>query len=343
VTAPEVIHKSELTETVDGAQSIDVIRELLRYPGDIAVERTTPRSGPTRRAVILVHGFAQNRFTWRLSGRSLVARLCAEGFEVLNVELRGHGESRRLGSKNATEFGQYVQDLTAVIARCASPPFVIGHSLGGGVAVGAVTQVGGGVAGLVHLAGLFSFGKANPTIRALARMSLAMEPTLLRVRVRTGWVGTLLGRLYRVSDVAGYGFPIAGWAPGSMSRELLEERLKLGFDWTSIEVWLEMSRWATGEPFPYAAPFAKVDVPLLVLCGDADPLLPPADARVCYDRSGSSDRSFIEFEPFEHGGHWGHIDLILGDRAPTVVWPTLVQWLLDRDRSRPVTLPKEGR
>jgi polyhydroxyalkanoate synthase len=316
-------------EPIDAGESVAVLRQSLRMPGPIAVERTIPESGPTRRPVVLVHGFAQNRYSWRLSRRSLVGRLCADGFDVWNVELRGHGESRRLGAGNATSFDEYVEDLESVIGQCERRPFVIGHSLGGAVAVGAATRVP--IQGLVHMAGVFSFGRGNPTLRSLARLSLSMEPVLLRARLRTGWVGSLLGRLYKVTDVAGFGFPIAGWAPGSMQRDLLEERLRLGFDWTSVEVWLEMSRWATGQPFPFADAFSKLDLPLLVICGDADPLMPPLDARACYDRSGSSDRTFIEFEPFEHGGHWGHVDLILGDRAPTVVWPRIVSWLIERD------------
>jgi polyhydroxyalkanoate synthase len=324
----EVLAEERVEEPIDAGRSIPVIRQSLRSAG-LGVERTIPEGGATRRPVVLVHGFAQNRYSWRLSRRSLVGRLCAEGFEVLNVELRGHGESRRLGTGNATSFDQYVEDLVAVIEGCERRPFVIGHSLGGGVAVGAATRTP--LQGLVHLAGIFSFGKGNATLRALGRLSLSMEPALLRARVRTGWVGSLLGRLYTITDVAGFGFPIAGWAPGSMERELLEERLRLGFDWTSVEVWLEMSRWATGQPFPYADAFSRTDVPLLVLCGDADPLLPPLDARVCYDRSGSADRTFIEFDLFEHGSHWGHVDLILGDRAPAVVWPVIAGWMLERD------------
>lgn len=150
----------------------------------------------------------------------------------------------------------------------------------------------------------------------------------------TGWVGQLLGRLYAVTDIAGYGFPISGWVPGSMERDLLEERLALGFDWTSIEVWLEMSAWANGAVVPGTDAFRQVDVPLLVLVGDADPLVRPADARACYEASGSTDKRIVELDAFHHGVHWGHVDLLLGRKAPEVVWPIVVDWLTERAPSR---------
>lgn len=324
----DVRRDEALDEVIDGDARFVGRREALVVHGDvpIAVERTR-RDGPTRAPVVLVHGFAQNRFTWRLSGRSFVARLASAGYDVWNVELRGHGDSRAAGAGNARAFDEYVDDLRAVLDAIGEPAFVVGHSLGGGVGVGAATRAP--LRGLVHLAGLYAFATKNPALRAIARASLSAEPVLRAapVRMSTGWAGGLLARLYKVTDVAGFGLPLAGWAPGSMERPLLEERLRLGFDWTSVEVWLEMSRWATGGTFPYAAAFREVDVPVFVIAGDRDPLLTPADARHLFEDARSADKTFVEFEPFEHEVHWGHIDLILGRRAPDLVWPRIVGWL----------------
>lgn len=329
----DVTVRSRVTvdETIDRDLRFAGTREALVVAGDvpIAVERTR-RDGPTRAPVVLVHGFAQNRFTWQLSGRSLVARLAHEGYDVWNVELRGHGKSREAGAGNARHFDEYVDDLQSVLAAIGEPAFVIGHSLGGGVGVGASTRQP--LRGLVHIAGLYAFATRNPALRGLARASLSAEGLLRAapVRMSTGWAGHVLARLYKYTDVAGYGLPLAGWAPGSMERELLEERLRLGFDWTSVEVWLEMSKWATGGTFPYAAAFRETDVPLFVIAGNRDPLLSAADARHIFEDAFSQDRTFVEFEPFEHEVHWGHIDLILGKRAPAIVWPRILDWLAVR-------------
>src|SRR5688500_10899044 len=113
------------------------------------------------------------------------------------------------------------------------------------------------------------------------------------LNVRTQLAGRLLARLYSVSDIAGYAFPISGWAPGSMEEDLLRERLKLGFDWTSANVWFDMARWGATGRFDYAEAWQKTDVPLLVVGGDLDHLMLPDDARTAYDHSGSRDRTWV--------------------------------------------------
>jgi pimeloyl-ACP methyl ester carboxylesterase len=293
----------------------------------VVVERTVRVGGPTRPPVLLVHGFAQNRYSWRISGRSMVGALAEAGYEVLSLELRGHGLSRAAGSGNAEQFTDYIDDFVRVVSRLDTPPFCIGHSLGGGVLVGAAARTE--LRGLVSIAGVYTFATENPLLRLLGRLTLAVEPALLAspLRMSTGWAGRVLGRLYSITDIAGYGFPISGWTPGSLERDLLEERLAIGFDWTSVEVWLEMSRWANGAPVPGTERFGEVDVPLLVLIGDADPLVRPTDGRNCIEASGSSDKRMVVFDAFHHRVHWGHVDLILGREAPEYVWSEVIDWL----------------
>jgi len=68
-------------------------------------------------------------------------------------------------------------------------------------------------------------------------------------------------------------------------------------------------------------------VPLLVVLGDKDHLLPPQDGRVAYERSGSSDRTLQLMSKWDHDVHWGHLDLVLGKRAPQHVWSLVQAWL----------------
>ncbi len=336
----EVLADDIVEEHIHGQQFAPLRVMSVRIPGTVddpplAVERTVLPDMRTGPPIILVHGFAQNRYTWRVSQRSLSGRLALEGFDVWNLELRGHGNSRAYGAGNATAFEQYVRDLvrTVAVAREESggrAPFVMGHSLGGGVAVAASTLVP--LAGVVHVAGVYVFATGNPFLRLLAGVTQEARPLLTtsRIRMSTGWAGRLVSRLYGFTDATGYAFPVSGWAPGSVERDLLDERLTKGFDWTSVEVWLEMAEWARGREFPYAPAFRTTDVPLLVIAGDADTLLMPKDAKRCFDESGSTDKHYLLFEPFEHQVHWGHLDLLLGKRAPEFVWPRIVRFLADR-------------
>jgi len=331
----EVTGEERISECIHFNERADLLVQSLRLNGTdteppLAIERLIREERSNKPPIVLVHGLAQNRYSWRSSTRSLAGKLAAEGHEVLNLELRGHGNSRAYGAGNATDFDQYVSDLVRVVADCEQPPFVIGHSLGGAVGVGAATRIK--LSGLVHLAGVYTFATDNIAIRAVCRLSLRAEALLMLspARMNTGWAGKIIGRLYRISDIAGYGFPIAGWAPNSIERELLEERLRLGFDWESVEVWLQMCRWAAGEQLAYAKDFEQLDIPLLVIAGDHDALARPRDAWACFDASGSSDREIVVFDNYNHQVHWGHLDLILGRKAPEETWPVLLKWLDDR-------------
>ena len=69
---------------------VRVRKQHLRLDGRLAlVRKVLPCGGGP--PVVLVHGFAQNRYTWHSSGRSMSAWLAAQGFDVYVLELRGHG------------------------------------------------------------------------------------------------------------------------------------------------------------------------------------------------------------------------------------------------------------
>lgn len=277
--------------------------------------------------VILIHGFAQNRYTWHGSRRSLSAWLADNGLDTWNLELPGHGNSRREGSPE--DFEAYVDDVVrvaeAVRAETGSAPFIVGHSLGGAVTYAAATKTK--LRGVVGIGALFRFAQANRALRALCAISAAVgRGPLGAVNVRTRLIGKLLGRLYSISDIAGYAFPVSGWAPGSIEEDILAERLERGFDWTSASVWFEMARWGASGRFAYEDAFGRTDVPLLVVAGDLDHLMLPADARTAHDASGSHDRTLLALDDYTTGHHWGHLDLILGRHAPEHVWKPLLAW-----------------
>ena len=112
--------------------------------------------------------------------------------------------------------------------------------------------------------------------------------------------------------------------------EFLEERLKKGFDWSSLSVWHEMARFSADSGFDYDTDWQRSDLPLLVMAGDRDHLMPPEEARIAYERSGSTDKTFVELDDWSHGHHWGHLDLVLGRHAPAHSWPLLHEWMCRR-------------
>jgi len=338
----ETVSQGLVEQVTTADERVLLHKEILRLNGDLplAMVRKHLPGGPTLPPVLLVHGFAQNRYSWHTSRRSLSAWLAARGWDVWNLELRGHGRSRDVATGGAERFEDYVHDALLASDAMPGPAFWVGHSLGGMVLYGAATRTvpqareraGRAPLGVVGVGALFRFGQANPAMNLLTRATHALRdlPIMGRFQVRTQLAGHLIGKLYGLSDVTGYAVPLSGWWPGSLEPELLAERLREGFDWTSVTVWQEMSRWSAEGRNPFEEAWRTTDLPLLVLLGDQDHLLPPADGRVAYDLSGSHDKTLRIFDDWHDQVHWGHLDLILGRHAPAHVWPALEGWMRAR-------------
>ncbi|MEM8618088.1 MAG: alpha/beta hydrolase [Actinomycetota bacterium] len=127
--------------TPDRATFYEVNRTRLR-----AWEWGDPDAPP----VVLVHGAYDHGRTWDV----FAPRLAAHGFHVVAIDVRGHGDSGRLGS--GMVWGASAIDLCE-LARVLSPgaPIgMIGHSMGGGQTLSAAASMPERVAWLVNLDGL---------------------------------------------------------------------------------------------------------------------------------------------------------------------------------------------
>lgn len=334
----ELVEEGLVRQLTDEQDEVELHKQVLRLPGEVplVVVRKQLPGGATRPPVLLVHGFAQNRYSWHTSRRSMSAWLAARGWDTWNLELRGHGRSRRAGTQGAERFADYVDDVLRAAAAMPDRGFWVGHSLGGAALYAATAHLHQQARplprGVIGVGALYRFAGANWLLRLLGQATHALRdaPWMSALQVRTRLFGYLLGRLYGVTDVAGYTFPVSGWWPGSMEEDILRERLTRGFDWTSVKVWQEMARWAAEGEVEWDAAFRGAAVPLLVLAGDKDHLLPPADARTAYDRSSSGDKTFLVFDDWHHEAHWGHLDLVLGRLAPRHVWPVIDAWMAAR-------------
>jgi pimeloyl-ACP methyl ester carboxylesterase len=89
-------------------------------PGvDLAYDRAG--AGPT---LLLVHGITESRRSWD----PLLPRLTAT-YDVVTVDLRGHGESSKVAPYDA---GVFAEDLAGLIGTLGlNRPYLVGHYLGG--------------------------------------------------------------------------------------------------------------------------------------------------------------------------------------------------------------------
>jgi pimeloyl-ACP methyl ester carboxylesterase len=98
-----------------------------RFPGSGGITLTADVGGnPRGVSVILLHGGGQTRHSWGRTAQDLGAN----GYHVVSVDLRGHGDSDRSADANYSMDAQ-VADLRAVIRSMPNPPVLIGASMGG--------------------------------------------------------------------------------------------------------------------------------------------------------------------------------------------------------------------
>jgi acylglycerol lipase len=235
--------------------------------------RTWLPAGAPIGVVVIAHGFAEH------GGRyaAVAERLVADGIAVRAADHRGHGLSE--GKRTSiVRFGDYVDDLTTVIAQARArwPSLrivLLGHSMGGLVALDLAVRPGGPVDGLV-----LSAPAACP--REVSRFTLAAGRALSRVAPNTGVLRLPLNRISRDPAVvdAYNKDPLVFRTP---------IRARLG-----AEMLDAMDLVEAGLP--------SLRTPLLVMQGTADGLVDPGCGPHVYDRAGSEDKTLKMYDGLWH-------------------------------------------
>lgn len=285
--------------------------------------------------VLLVHGFGQNRYAWHLPSRSFANHLAASGFDVFNLDLRGHGRSRHFGARHAGGVEDYVnEDLPAAVEEVQAlsgkrPVWIVGHSLGGLVGYAAAPVLDGAVAGLVSLGSPYQFTRGSLTLGSLTFLFQVLGLAPLPNMPLPLWpVGFALRTLRRWAESPFYPIPLRGWHAGSCEPHVLEEHLHLAFDRAAVHEMLDMFDWASqrrfgGQESDYVERFERMDAPLLVVAGSNDDLAPPASVRPGFTFSRARDKTYRVLP-------LGHIDLLVGRDAPLMTWSLVTSWLQKR-------------
>lgn len=337
-----MILQTEIVEqVVEGAQRARFIKDVIasregQHP--IAMVRKRLADAPeTKGAVLLVHGFGQNRYTWHTTKRSFANFLAVSGYDVFNLDLRGRGRSRRFGARDDSILDDYIREdvpgAVHSVLRVSGHKqlFLIGHSMGGLISYSAAgSSLREQTAGVITLGSPYRFGP-NSFFHKLAVklfygawLSGAFDAN---PPVPVQLIGAHLRRSRKLWDNPYLPLPVRPWMPGSMEDDILEENLKAAFEHTRMAIAFGIVRAGT-EPtmkshdglIDYGLAFELADVPLLVIAGSSDGLAPPDSVRPAAERSRSSDKTFREFP-------LGHIDLILGRDAVLTVWPLVRTWL----------------
>jgi pimeloyl-ACP methyl ester carboxylesterase len=100
---------------------------------------------PGRRGLLFVHGGAAHAHWW-----THVAATFAEDFRVVAIDLSGHGDSDHRATYSLEQWGRDVMAVAAA-SGIEGPPVLIGHSMGGLVAIATAAAHSDELAGVIVL------------------------------------------------------------------------------------------------------------------------------------------------------------------------------------------------
>jgi len=150
--APPVSDPTDTTAKATPRESprVEGSPRLVTEPDGVHIEYRIYGKGDP--AIILVHGWATDANYWNAQLDPLKAR-----YTVVTVDLAGHGASTK--SRTDWSMGNYGEDV-AIVARSLPNQQIIlvGHSMGGTVALEAAPRIGARVIGIVVVDALKSVG-----------------------------------------------------------------------------------------------------------------------------------------------------------------------------------------
>jgi pimeloyl-ACP methyl ester carboxylesterase len=240
-------------------------------------------------SVLLVHGITNDSLSW-----DPVVRRLSAGHDVIAPDLPGHGHSsRQRGDHSLGAHASMLRDLAQAIG--AGRVTLVGHSLGGGVAMQFAYQFPEMVERLV-LVGSGGLGReVSPLIRSAALPGaeqvlplLTAEPLMNAGR----WAAAAAGRL--------------GFKPGSDLAEVSRGIASLG----DTERRAAFVRTVRSVISPFGQRVSAIDrlylaehLPFLLVWGDRDPIIPVDHGHAAHEAVAGS-----RLEVFEGSGHYPQLD-----------------------------------
>lgn len=248
--------------------------------------------GSSRATVVIAHGVSEHSDRYA----HVAARLTAAGYAVYALDHRGHGDSE--GPRALIDrLENAVADIDTMIgiARSEQPGgklFLLGHSMGGALAVEyAIAQQD-------RIDGLVLSAPATAT-EAASRVELVAGRVLSVIAPKAGVFKVDAEGVSRDPQV------VKDYVddPRVFHRKLPARTVaELG---------------GAIETMPERVP--AITLPLLVMVGTGDEIVPPAGSRMVHERAGSEDKRLIEYEGLYHE--------ILNEPEQDRVMDDLVGWL----------------
>jgi pimeloyl-ACP methyl ester carboxylesterase len=194
--------------------------------------------------LVFIHGAGGSRTSWRLQGDYF-----SKAFNVMIMELPGHGAAPGPGAQEIKSYALWIQGVLDELQ--VSSPFVIGHSMGGAIAMDLVLRFPALPKGLV----LVSTGARLRTLPAILDGIKKAFPETVRM-------------------ICGNAF--SQEAPAEMKQAAVTEMMKNSAD-------VLYGDFSACDRFDVMDKVQTIDRPCLVICGDQDILTPIKYSRFLAD------------------------------------------------------------
>jgi alpha-beta hydrolase superfamily lysophospholipase len=231
-----------------------------------------PDGGP-KAVIVIAHGAGEHLGRYE----HVAARLVSEGYAVYALDHRGHGRS---GGPRALidRVDNAVADLDQLVVRAAGEHpgidvFLLGHSMGGLIAVSYALRHQNRLHGLLLSGPLAALDAASPPVRMIASILSALTPKLGVFAVDASLVSRdpAVVKAYQEDPLVHH-----GKLPARTVAELA----------TSVG------------SFPDAV--GTITIPTLIMYGTADQLAPPAGSKMLAEKISSADKKVIPYEGLYH-------------------------------------------
>ena len=319
------------------ARSAEIHRVATPDGAEIVLTRYAEAGG---QPVILCHGISSNHHFWDFGPeRSLAQHLHGAGFDVWNLDLRGHGYATAdaSGERSHTtwsvdHYGRY--DLPTAIAHIRQATgrddlAYVGHSMGGIVlAIYLASTVRPAFTSAVIVASPLDFRDPDDVIETLFHIAPRVRMHHLPTPAAAGFLAGLGAlRPYAVDDYFYNGQNLSHATQRRALRRVvsplyrgeIRQFLLAGIDGNF--------RSADGRT-AYRHYLEHVRMPMLFLAGRADRVVHPDRVKAYYEAVGSAEKSFVVLSVANgFSGDYGHLDYGVGDAVREEVFPLITDWL----------------
>lgn len=233
-----------------------------------------------KETIIFLHGLGANRKIWTDIPGSL-----AKKFHILNVDMRGFGESGNKEVPNIS-FAAWKDDLRFIIDRHTfKQVHLIGHSLGSFIALAVAAEMSEKIKSIVAISCFKSFSaKVSEMFRERAKLVMAegVSPKMIESAISVGFHQNSISRI--PDKIMDYKAILSANLAQNYANALLS------VDRLSIE-----------------SALAKIKCPVMVISGKGDQVIPPHESKEVQENITGAQWVLIEdaghqvhFEQSEH-------------------------------------------